>query len=95
MMSMSKISMCEMTTCSYNMDQKCHTMAITVGNGACAACDTFTSMPMKGGAADMVGGVGACRRDACRHNSNLECVAGMVAIGMHSGHADCKTFAAR
>jgi len=70
-------------------------MAITVGNGACAACDTFTSMPMKGGAADMVGGVGACRRDACRHNSNLECVAGMVAIGMHSGHADCKTFAAR
>ena len=69
-------------------------MAITVG-GAHPICDTFLNVPQKGGVSDMIGGVGACKEDECKFNQLLECTAAGIKVGMHSDHADCKTFAAR
>jgi len=94
-MSMPKISSCEVTDCSYNSDKKCHTMAITVGDQSCAMCDTFTKMSKKGGDVGVTGAVGACRADNCKYNKSLECTAGNIMVGLHSSHADCKTFSAR
>ncbi|RJQ53854.1 MAG: DUF1540 domain-containing protein [Nitrospiraceae bacterium] len=94
-MSMSRISACEVSDCSYNTDKKCHTMAITVGDMSCAMCDTFTKTGMKGGDPGTIGGVGACRADNCKFNKSLECTANNILVGMHSNHADCKTFTAR
>ncbi|MBI5409550.1 MAG: DUF1540 domain-containing protein [Nitrospirae bacterium] len=94
-MTMSRISSCEMTDCSYNSDKKCHTPAITVGDMSCAICDTFVKSSQKGGEAATIGGVGACKADNCRFNKSLECTASNILVGMHSNHADCKTFAAR
>ncbi|RJQ18089.1 MAG: DUF1540 domain-containing protein [Nitrospiraceae bacterium] len=94
-MSMPKISACEVADCSYNADKKCHTLAITVGDSSCAMCDTFTKASKKGGDPSTIGGVGACRSDNCRFNTSLECTAGSILVGLHSGHADCKTFASK
>jgi hypothetical protein len=94
-MSMSKITDCEVTECSYNSDKKCHTIAITVGDSNCPMCDTFVKMGKKGGDPDTIGGVGACRAEACRYNASLECSAGSIHVGMHGGHADCMTFSAK
>ncbi len=91
-MGMSKIARCDATDCSYNMNSKCHTMAITVGNSECAFCDTYTKISEKGGAGDVIGGVGACRESDCKHNKSLECNAGSIDVGLHAGHADCVTY---
>lgn len=93
--SMSKISGCDVTDCSYNMNNQCHTMAITVGNSECAYCDTYTKMNRKGGSSEIIGGVGACRESDCSYNESLECNAGSIRVGMHSGHADCTTYKKR
>lgn len=89
------ISNCEVTECSYNKDKMCHTLAITVGDSTCAMCDTFTKMNTKGGDGDVTGGVGACRADSCTFNQSLECTAGSILVGLHSNHADCKTYTPR
>lgn len=93
-MSMPKISKCDVTECSYNKKNECHAMAITIG-GLHAICDTFLKTNIKGGVADMIGGVGACKIDMCKFNKSLECSASVINVGHHSDHADCKTFAAR
>lgn len=94
--SMSQISECDVTDCSYNLNNRCRTIAITVGDGACPMCDTYVQISQKGGAGgDLIGGVGACRASECVHNRSLECTAGAIKVGRHSGHADCVTFAQR
>lgn len=89
--SMPKILSCSVTECAYNINSECHTLAITVGDGNHAECDTFYRFKSKGGA-DMVGGVGACKAYECVYNKSLECNAPGINVGHHSGHADCQTF---
>lgn len=79
-LSMSKISGCDVTDCSYNMDKQCRTMAITVGDSSCAMCDTYTKMSQKGGSPDIIGGVGACKESDCKFNQSLECSAGSIHV---------------
>ncbi len=93
--SMSIISTCDVTECSYNRDNTCHTPAITVGDGGCPMCDTYAVMSQKGGSSEVSGGVGACRSFDCKYNTSLECAAGTVHIGKHEGHADCMTYVRR
>ncbi len=94
-MTMSRITDCEVIECSYNKDRKCHTPAITVGDTSCPMCDTFTRQDQKGGDPQILGGVGACRADDCKFNESLECRANGISVGMHSNHADCKTYSTR
>ncbi|MBI5562506.1 MAG: DUF1540 domain-containing protein [Deltaproteobacteria bacterium] len=94
---MSKILSCSVKECAYNVNDKCHTLAITVGDGSHPACDTYcySKNQAKGGAPDVTGGVGACKTDACKFNKSFECAASGINVGPHGGHADCRTFAQR
>lgn len=95
-MKMPKITACNVHDCSYNQNKQCHALAITVGGPeVCACCDTYLHTAHKGGAADMTGGVGACKVEKCSFNTSLECGAPGITVGMHQGHADCSTFKAR
>lgn len=94
-MNMPRISRCEVTECSYNRDNQCHALAITVGDASCPMCDTFIQAGSSGGGLSVIGGVGACKTSTCKHNQSLECTADSINVGMHSRHADCKTFAPR
>ena len=91
-MKMPKVTTCDMTECSYNSDQKCHALAITVGDTTCPCCDTFTDYENKGGDQSTVGGVGACRATDCKFNESLECSAPGIKVGHAHDHADCLTF---
>ncbi|RJK97615.1 DUF1540 domain-containing protein [Vallicoccus soli] len=84
---------CSVGSCSYNADAACHAGAITVG-GEHAHCGTFVEIPLKGGL-DRVGRVGACHRQECRHNDDLECGAPSVRVGPARDVADCLTFEPR
>ncbi len=95
MISMPRILSCSVTECAYNINNECHTLAITVGDGSHASCDTYYRTQVKGGAVDQIGGVGACKADACKFNKAFECSAPGINVAAHSGHADCKTFSPR
>lgn len=92
---MPTITKCSATECSYNKNNECHTLAITVGDASHPACDTFFKAGHKGGVPDAKGGVGACKSENCQYNVLLECSAKMINVGYHQGHADCTTFTAR
>ena len=97
MENMPKILSCDVVGCSYNESSQCHAAAVTIGHPAasCAtahpACDTFVSMAKKGGSSASAG-VGACKEDCCEFNEKLTCCAPGISVGLHSNHADCKTF---
>lgn len=93
--SMSKISRCDVTDCSYNFNNKCHTLAITVGDSSCALCDTYLKQDSKGGDQEVLGGVGACKASDCKFNTAFECSALTIDVGPHSDHADCRTYKSR
>ncbi len=90
-MTMPKILDCDMTNCSYNSNNECHAMAITVG-GSSPICDTCLQASKKGGAMDMIGSVGACKVEICQFNQSLECSAQGIHVGHHTDHAECNTF---
>lgn len=92
-MNMPKVNKCEVTQCCYNNAQQCHALAITVGDGVLAQCDTFTTAcTVKAGDAAATAGVGACKVSVCVHNKNLECAAPSIVVGRGDQPADCLTF---
>lgn len=92
---MPKIQGCDVTECSYNIDKSCHAIAITVGNAQAARCDTFYRHS-KGGIKGLTGGVGACKMDSCKFNTDLECFADQgIRVSTAGGEAVCRTFSAR
>ncbi len=93
MIKMPMIITCKSSECAYNMDMKCHALAITVGASA-PICDTFVKRTTKGGDRDANGGVGACKVEQCKYNMALECSAESINVDMRSGQAECATFAA-
>ena len=94
-MEMAKVTKCDVADCAYNMDHKCHTMAITVGDGDNPMCDTFCNASTKGGDTDLMAGVGACKVSGCKHNSKLECTASGITVNYKDQEADCMTFESR
>ena len=96
-MTMPKISECQVKDCSYNKDNDCHALAITVGDEKCPGCDTFMKSGKKGGNPDSHGSVGACKADSCKHNKSLACSADSIQVGLgtHGCHAECRTYSAR
>lgn len=93
-MKMPKINKCDMRDCSYNKNDQCHALAITVG-GNHPMCDTYLHASARGGDIESIGSVGACKVDSCKFNKSLECSAGQISVGLHGNHADCKTFIQR
>jgi hypothetical protein len=93
---MSNVQSCDVRACAYNVDEACHARAITIGDGLHAACDTFffSNVHTRSNTSQQAG-VGACKVTACRYNSDLECSAETIHVGVHDKHADCMTFTAR
>ncbi len=94
-MDMPVINECAVDACSYNRDNVCHALAITIGDSLHAHCDTFFSTAGKGGDPSATGHVGACKMSDCRHNVNLECQAPGIAVGSRQDQADCLTYVPR
>ena len=91
-MEMSKVIKCKVSDCAYNVDDCCHTIAITIGNSTSPKCDTFCHSAVKGGEASCTAGVGSCKTSSCIYNSNLECGALGISIGYNGQEPDCLTF---
>jgi len=89
-MNMVSISKCNMSTCAYNVDGACHTLAITVGPHA--ECNIYVHASSGGGFPEVKGGIGACTASGCKFNDKLECQASKVDVAVDAKHADCKTF---
>jgi hypothetical protein len=92
-MEMPKVMECSVGNCAYNTMQTCHAMAITVGEpDGDPACDTYFVADRHGGVKDMTAGVGACKLAECKFNTDYECSASSIKVGMHEGQADCLTY---
>lgn len=97
MTEMPAVRSCTVEGCSYNHDG-CHAFAITVaGDNGSADCGTFVPLNRKGGLDKVVAQVGACTREDCAHNDQLECTAEFVRIGAGGGghDANCLTYEQR
>ncbi|MFC5720780.1 DUF1540 domain-containing protein [Streptomyces gamaensis] len=91
---MPEVTVCQVAECAYNKDDACHALAITIGDGTHAACDTYFLHPSKGGGAPR-GQVGACKVSGCMHNTDLECQAPGITVAALQDAADCLTYVAR
>jgi hypothetical protein len=93
MATLTGISTCTVTTCSFNSDQSCSAGAITVaGAPDHAECGTFISLDVRGGLPSASAHVGACQRVECAHNKDLLCSAESVTIGSGADTADCLSY---
>lgn len=93
MATLTEISTCTVTACSFNSDQSCNAGAITVaGAPDRAECGTFISLDVRGGLPTASAHVGACQRVECAHNKDLLCSADAVTVGAGAGTADCLTY---
>jgi hypothetical protein len=93
MMAMPRVQECSVSGCGYNHDG-CTAFAITVGSMA-SSCDTFIDTGVTGGMGQLTAQVGACKRSDCVHNTDLECHAPAISVGVGTDLADCLTFAAK
>ena len=91
-MEMSRVTKCKVDDCAYNMNNCCHTIAITIGNSMSPICDTFCQSVMKGGEVSYIAGVGSCKSFSCVYNNNFECGATGISIGYKEQESDCFTF---
>lgn len=89
------VAECRANDCAYNLENRCHARAITIGDGVHPGCDTS----LLGAAAHMherkqIAGVGACKVSACSFNSDLECTAESIVVSMIKDDIRCTTFKA-
>ena len=90
---MPKVNRCDVTQCCYNEKNKCHALAINVGDATIPRCDTYTTAcKSKAGDSGATGSVGACKVSICRYNTNLECQAPAITVSRGKHSADCMTF---
>ena len=94
-MEMPRVSHCEVSECSYNMDNRCHAMAITIGDSMHPHCDTMCVSDCKCSQKQNIAGVGACKTSTCVHNQSLECGAPEINVGFCDQDVDCLTFKSR
>lgn len=90
---MPSVKSCSASGCVYNISEACNARAITVGDGSEADCDTYYADGDHSGERHEAG-VGACKVKACRHNSDYECQADAIKVGVVRDAAVCETFQA-
>ncbi|MHC5145450.1 MAG: DUF1540 domain-containing protein [Planctomycetota bacterium] len=91
-MEMAMVKECGAIGCSYNADNMCHALAITIGDTVHPTCDTMCQSPIKGGDGEVTAGVGACKVASCAHNSSLECDCSEISVGYQGTKVDCLSF---
>jgi hypothetical protein len=93
----SVIRQCTVSKCAYNIENQCHTPAITIGEGPDPVCDTFlcdvcVKTADKGGRRETNALVGACKVEHCEHNHALECEAPEISVDVQWERPKCGTF---
>lgn len=84
---------CTISDCAYNVKDKCHAKAITIGDGVHPGCDTSFLMPPKHAKdTNIIAGVGACKVTGCTFNSDFECSANSIEVGMNGDDINCLTY---
>lgn len=91
-MEMAMVRECDACECSYNAENMCHALAITIGDDANPMCDTFCQSDVKGGDSESMAGVGACKVSCCSHNSSLECQCPEIEVGHQGSGIGCLDF---
>ncbi len=93
-MEAAKVTNCKVSECAYNINNICHAMAITIGDGRCPRCHTFCRFIMnsKAGNTGVDASVGACRISSCIHNTGLACQAPEVLIDYKEQQPECLVF---
>jgi hypothetical protein len=89
------VTQCTIDKCAYNIDNKCHAKAITIGDGASPGCDTLFSGSEHIKAKSIQAGVGACKVDSCVFNNDLECTADGISVGLMNKNVQCLTYTMR
>ena len=85
------VTMCMASECVYNLNSNCHARAITIGDTAHPSCDTFLA-GSRHTKQTQIAGIGACKTVGCKFNSDLECMAESIQVGMVKNKANCMTF---
>lgn len=85
---------CQARDCSYNLDGRCHTIAINVG-GPEPLCDTYVNIGSKVGLFNTMPKVGACKVRNCAHNKSLECIAKGIHVILRDNQALCGLYQMR
>ena len=87
------VNECAINDCAYNANDMCHAKAITIGDGTHPGCDTsFLKSKKHAKNTNITAGVGACKVAACSFNSDFECSANSIDVGMEDGSINCLTF---
>lgn len=89
---MTLISRCEASACSYNKNNGCHAKAITIGDVKYPMCDTYLHTSGHCKETERSAGVGACKVIGCQHNSDFECSAQSINVGLSGKDIMCLTF---
>lgn len=87
-----KVRDCNATECAYNAKNRCHAIAITIGDESNPICSTSMKAAKKGGVPDIKARVGACRVENCEFNKSLECTAKCIRVEMHNAKIECTLF---
>lgn len=89
------VNNCTISDCAYNANDKCHAKAITIGDGVHPGCDTSYLMPPDHTKnTKIIAGVGACKVTGCKLNSDFECSASSIDVGMTGDDINCLTYRA-
>lgn len=83
---------CMASECVYNSNSSCHARAITIGDSIHPDCDTYMAGSRHAKSVNQVAGIGACKTVGCRYNSDLECMAESIQVGVVKNKANCMTF---
>jgi len=89
------VNKCSIGDCAYNVKDKCHAKAITIGDGVHPGCDTSFFMPPNHAKdTNIIAGVGACKVTGCNFNSDFECSASSIDVGKSGDDINCLTYRA-
>lgn len=89
------VTECTIAECSYNMENKCHAKAITIGDGNIPSCDTLFRGSQTIHTKNIQAGVGACKVSSCSFNDDLECSADSITVGLLKDKVNCLTYTMR
>ncbi len=87
------VTECAVNECAYNISNKCHARAITIGDSLHAGCDTFLASAGHTKATQRTAGVGACKSVDCKFNDDFECITDQIRVGHAAGGVNCLTYA--
>ncbi len=89
------VKKCDVGNCGFNVKNKCHAKAITIGDSENPECDTFLNTSTHTTGTKQEAGVGACKVSTCIYNTDFECTAENITVGSSNKSIKCMTFKPR